>query len=77
VFRSGIGCAYTRHVIAARLFGVYIGHKAKVREFKKAMSQQMFKDNINQSRSQQRGAGISTETVNSGDRIVSLTKFCQ
>ena len=28
--RFGILAAYTRHVIATRLFGVYIGHKAKV-----------------------------------------------
>ena len=28
--RLGILAAYTGHVIAARLFGVYIGHKAKV-----------------------------------------------
>jgi hypothetical protein len=75
--RLGILAAYARHVIAAGFFAVYIGHKAKVREIKKAMPQKQLKDNLNQYASQQRQAGICTQTRKSGDTIVSLTKFCQ
>ncbi len=35
--RLGILAAYPGHVIAPRFFGMHIGHKTKVREFKKVI----------------------------------------